>query len=211
MGTDSACTVAAANEGNSLSDYKMEQFSEDKHCYFHKGYSMKLSCGSDDTVVVDHWLDLTGKLKPCLGTKMAGEALMKDVPWEIALDFFNGDCVRSADYGNYGKLTAALPSDGFPKCDFTGASIRRLGSHNATNNTNATAAPTPAPTPATPAPTPAPTNATVNTTNTTAPTPAPAAAPTGTASGTVSSTFSRGLLATVVFVFAVSCRGQIGM
>merc|ERR1712050_369067 len=80
------------------------------------------------------------------------------------------------EQGVYGKLTAALPESGYPKCDLTGASIRRL-SNNATNNATTPTPPTPAP------PTP-PANATSNetsnvTTTTAAPTPAP---PSGVAS-----------------------------
>merc|ERR1712083_1119705 len=157
---------ADGEQTTSLSEYRMEQSEEDSHCYSHGGYSIKLSCGSDDTVTVDHWLDLTGNVKPCVGSKMAGEPLIKNAPWELALRLFNGDCVWNPDYNKYGKLSAPLPSDGFPRCDFTGASIRRLSG----NNTNTTAAPTPPPTPPpTVAPTPAPTNATDNTTNTSAP------------------------------------------
>merc|ERR1712232_1217803 len=132
----------------------MRQSAADKHCYFHNGYSIKAVCGDDDTVTLDHWMDLTGKSQPCSGRKLAGEPLMKDVPWEIASDFFNGDCVWNAGHGKYGKLTSSLPSNGFPKCDYLGASVRRL-SGNGTNGTNTTV-PTPAPTPVpTPVPTPA--------------------------------------------------------
>jgi len=181
--TDSTCMVSTGEDANGLASYKMAQLSEDKHCYFNNGYSIKISCGNDDTVTVDHWIDLAGNKKPCSGDKMAGEPLMKDIPWEIAVDFFNGDCVQSTENGLYGKLTAALPTDGFPTCDFTGASIRRLNAHsnttnstnnnstnstNGTNNNNGT----------TSAPTPAPTSA-----STSAPTPTPAP---GTASGAVS-------------------------
>lgn len=179
---DSACKQEVTDEGSGFSGYSMKQLEDDKHCYFHKGYSLKLTCGSDDTVTVNHWLDLTGSRKPCTGKSMAGETLMRDVPWETALDLFNGNCVWSAEHGKYGKLTAALPSNGFPQCDFTGASFRRLQTTNGTNTTDSTPAPTaatPTPTPATPTPTAASTNATANTS---APTPAPA--PTGTASGT---------------------------
>jgi cell division septation protein DedD len=181
--SDSTCKEEVTDDGSGLSGYSMNQVEDDKHCYSHKGYSLKLTCGSDDTVRVNHWLDLTGRRTPCTGKSMAGETLMQDVPWESALAFFNGNCVWSAEHGKYGKLTVALPSHGFPKCDFTGASIRRLQTINGTNATGATPAPTaatPAPTAATPTPTAASTNATANTS---APTPAPAPTPTGTASG----------------------------
>merc|ERR1712039_1127512 len=178
-----------------------EQFSADKHCYFRGGYSIKLSCGSGDTVTVDQWLDLTGKFKPCSGAKMAGGPLMKDVPWETAFDFFNGECVQDRGHGKYGRLTKALPSDGFPKCDFTGVSVRRLSNHS--NGSNTTDAPTAAPTTA---PTSAPTNATDNSSNTTAPTATPTPAPTaaGVTSGAVMLALEKGGFASVLIASAAA-------
>merc|ERR1712176_1551537 len=99
---------------------------------------------------------------------VAGEPLMAGVPWGIAGGFFKGDCTWSSEHGVYGKLTAALPESGYPKCDLTGASIRRLQSgNNATNATAPTPTP-PTPTPPTPTPpTPTPPTATANTTSNT--------------------------------------------
>merc|ERR1711920_812849 len=132
----------------------------------------------DDTVRVDHWLDVTGKTKPCTGQMMAGEPLMKDVPWEIAVGFLRGECTWSSEHDTYVELTSALPESGYPKCDFTGASVRRLQSNNATTNGSTPSPPTPTPpTPTPPTPTPpTPTgNANAsNATNATSPTPAPA-------------------------------------
>merc|ERR1712137_16836 len=181
---DSSCIVPTA-DSSGLANYEMQQVAEEQYCYANKGYSIKLSCDKDDTVRVDHWLDVTGKAKACAGGMIAGEPLMKDVPWEIAEGFFRGECTWSSEHGNYGKLTPALPESGYPRCDFTGASVRRLqGSSNSTSNGTALApTPTPpTPTPPTPTPpTPTPPTATANTStsnataNTTAtPTPAPA-------------------------------------
>merc|ERR1712039_709065 len=113
----------------------------------------------------------------------------------LAVDFFNGDCVQSSEHGKFGRLTKALPSDGFPKCDFTGASVRRLSNHS--NGTNVTDAPTAAPTAA---PTTAPTNATDNSTNATAPTSAPTPAPTaaGVTSGALMLTLEKGSFASAL-------------
>jgi hypothetical protein len=143
--SDSGCKTAAADDGSGLVDYRMAQFGDNKFCYFHNGYSIELSCGSPDTVTVDHWLDATGKEAPCRGDKMNGAPLMEDVPWDIALDFFNGECVWSEEHGTYVKLSAPLPSDGFPKCDFTGAIVRRLENDTAPTPAPNGTAPTPAP------------------------------------------------------------------
>merc|ERR1712050_638678 len=95
--------------------------------------------------------------------------------------FLRGECTWSSEHGTYGKLTAALPESGYPTCDFTGASVRRLNS-NSTSNGTTLAPPTPTPpTPTPPTPTPptatantSASNATANTTATPAPpTPAP--------------------------------------
>merc|ERR1711971_1023187 len=72
--SDNACTVSIA-DANALSKYEMRQSAEDQSCYVHKGYSIKLSCDKDDTVRVDHWLDVTGKNRPCSGEMVAGEPL----------------------------------------------------------------------------------------------------------------------------------------
>merc|ERR1712190_551993 len=160
-------TVPTADSSR-LANYEVRQVARDRYCYAHKGYSIKLSCDKDDTVRVDHWLDVTGKTKPCTGQSIAGEPLMKDVPWEIAVGFLKGECTWSSEHGTYGKLTAALPENGYPTCDFTGASVRRLqASSNSTANgtTGATPAPpTPTPpTPTPPTPTPPATGATATT------------------------------------------------
>merc|ERR1711870_128600 len=90
--------------------------------------------------------------------------------------------------GTYVELTSALPESGYPTCDFTGASVRRLNQNNATNgSTPSPPTPTPpTPTPPTPTP-PTPTgNANAsNATNATSPTPATPAPPSppGVASG----------------------------
>merc|ERR1712187_1030142 len=93
----------------------------------------------------------------------------KDVPWEIAVGFFRGECTWSSEHGTFGRLTEALPYGGYPTCDLTGASIRRLqAASNATSNaTNVSATPAPTPPPTQP-PTAAATtqsNATSNATN----------------------------------------------
>jgi len=136
--SDSACTSAVGGD-NTLSGYTMAQDLNDKHCYVYKGHSVKIQCGKDDTVTIEHWFDLNGNDKPCSGEKMPGGPLMKEVPWEVAVGFFSGACTWSTQRGAYGKLSMALPNDGFPKCHFTGASIRRLSSHG--NNTATTVAP----------------------------------------------------------------------
>merc|ERR1711870_46860 len=128
-----------------------------------------------------------------MGEMMAGEPLMWGVPWETAVGFLRGECTWSSEHGSYGKLTAALPESGYPTCDFTGASVRRLqaGSNSTANGTTAATPSPPTPTPPTPTP-PTPTPPTTggtgtntsasNATNTTLapPTPAP---PSGVASG----------------------------
>merc|ERR1711972_279991 len=127
---------------------------------------------------------------------MTGEPLMKAVPWEVAVQLFKGECTWSPEHNVYGKLTAALPESGYPTCDFTGASVRRLqATSNSTANGTTGATPSPPtptpPTPTPPTPTPPTTGSTANTTtsasnttNTTStpapPTPAP---PSGVASG----------------------------
>merc|ERR1712217_896080 len=87
----------------------------------------------------------------------------------------------SSEHDTYVELTSALPESGYPTCDFTGASVRRLNPNNATNGS--TPSP-PTPTPPTPTP-PTPTTNASNATNATSPTPAtpaPATSP-GVASG----------------------------
>merc|ERR1719223_2291126 len=149
--SDAACTVPTA-KSDVADEYKMRQAEGDQHCYTNKGYSIKLLCDEDDTVKVDHWFDISGKSKPC-----TGEPLLQDVRWELAMGFFQGECTWNAQHGAYGKLSVALPLDGYPTCDFTGASVRRL-----TNSSN-TSSPTPSPaTPAPPTPAPASAPATAN-------------------------------------------------
>merc|ERR1712039_310158 len=183
---------------------KMRQVQGDAHCYVHKGFSIKLVCGDDDTIRVNHWFDVTGKEQPCAGKMLSEEPLIKELPWELAVRFVKGECIWSSEHGAYGKLNLALPSGGYPTCDFTGASFRRLTSGN---NTNASA-PGPSPpaqTPpansnpaATPAATPAASGAgtgttgsnsstaTNSSTNTTAdPAASPTPAPPGVASGSL--------------------------
>merc|ERR1712217_606989 len=141
----------------------------------HKGFSIKLVCGDDDTIRVNHWFDVTGKAQPCAGKMLSEEPLIKELPWELAVRFIKGECTWSSEHGAYGKLNVALPSGGYPTCDFTGASIRRLTSQG--NNTNASA-----PGPSPPAQTPP-----ANSNPTPAATPAASGANTGT-TGSNSST-----------------------
>merc|ERR1711920_775566 len=87
-----------------------------------------------------------------------------------------GECTWSSEHDTYVELTSALPENGYPTCDFTGASVRRLNQNNATNgSTPSPPTPTPpTPTPPTPTP-PTPTSNASNATNATSPTPAPPA------------------------------------
>merc|ERR1712039_1128576 len=179
---------------------KMRQVQGDAHCYVHKGFSIKLVCGDDDTIRVNHWFDVTGREQPCAGKMLSEEPLIKELPWELAVRFIKGECTWSSEHGAYGKLNFALPSGGYPTCDFIGASVRRLTS---SNNTNASA-PGPSPPAQTPATSGANTGAsgsnsstaTNSSANTTAdPAASPTPAPPGVASGSLSLSAQPALIA----------------
>merc|ERR1712125_83489 len=76
---DSSCRTIDKQNGNSFTDYRLTQDVADKHCYSHNGYSIKPTCGSDDTVTVNHWFDATGMQAACTGQTIAGEPLMKSI------------------------------------------------------------------------------------------------------------------------------------
>merc|ERR1712039_1170088 len=191
---------------------KMRQVQGDAHCYVHKGFSIKLVCGDDDTIRVNHWFDVTGREQPCTGKMLSEEPLIKELPWELAVRFINGECTWSSEHGAYAKLNVPLPSGGYPTCDFTGASSRRLTSGNNTNASSPGPSPPAQTPPANSNPTPAATpaasgantgasgsnssTATNSSANTTAdPAASPTPAPPGVASGSLSLSAQPALIA----------------